>query len=62
MTPHRTVALVTCLALATLSRAQAPKPTPDQVRAIAKEAYVYGFPLVDSYRVSYSYFVDRNDP
>jgi len=36
--------------------------TPEEARAIAKEAYVYGFPLVDSYRILYSYFVDRNDP
>jgi hypothetical protein len=33
--------------------------TPAEVRAIAKEAYVYGFPLVDNYRVMHSYFVDR---
>ena len=32
--------------------------TPEQARAIAKEAYIYGFPMVDSYRVQYSYFVD----
>jgi hypothetical protein len=31
-------------------------------RAIAKDAYIYGFPLVDSYRILYSYFVDRNSP
>ena len=36
--------------------------TPDEVRAIAKEAYVYGFPMVDSYRIQYSYFVDRQNP
>jgi hypothetical protein len=36
--------------------------TPDEARTIAKEAYVYGFPLVDSYRVQYSYFVDRGGP
>jgi len=36
--------------------------TPDQARAIAKEAYIYGFPMVDSYRVQYSYFVDKNNP
>jgi hypothetical protein len=36
--------------------------TPDEARAIAKEAYIYGFPLVDSYRILYSYFVDRDDP
>jgi len=36
--------------------------TPEQARAIAKEAYVYGFPMVDSYRIQYSYFVDKNNP
>lgn len=33
-----------------------------EARAIAKEAYIYGFPLVDSYRIQYSYFVDKQDP
>jgi hypothetical protein len=33
-----------------------------QARAIAREAYIYGFPLVDNYRVVYSYFVDRKHP
>lgn len=36
--------------------------TPEQARAIAKEAYVYGFPMVDDYRVMYSYFVNKDDP
>lgn len=36
--------------------------TPEQARAIAKEAYVYGFPMVDSYRIQYSYFVDSHSP
>ena len=36
--------------------------TPVQAREIAKEAYIYGFALVDSYRVQYSYFVDKQDP
>lgn len=31
----------------------------EEARAIAKEATIYGFPLVDSYRIQYSYFVDR---
>ena len=35
---------------------------PSEARAIAKEAYIYGFPLVDSYRIQYSYFVDRSSP
>ena len=33
-----------------------------EVRAIAKEAYIYGFPMVDSYRIQYSYFVDSSNP
>jgi hypothetical protein len=32
------------------------------VQAIAKEATIYGFPLVDNYRIQYSFFVDRNNP
>ncbi|WP_199309835.1 DUF1254 domain-containing protein [Synechocystis sp. FACHB-383] len=34
--------------------------TPAEARAIAKEAYIYGFPLVDNYRVMHSFFVDRD--
>ena len=33
-----------------------------EARAICKEATIYGFPLVDSYRIQYSYFVDRGSP
>src|SRR3982750_2710215 len=40
----------------------APAVTPDQVRAIAKEAYIYGFPIVDNYRVNYAYFVNKEGP
>jgi hypothetical protein len=36
--------------------------TPAEARAIAKDAYIYGFPLVDSYRIQYGYFVDRQNP
>ena len=25
--------------------------SPDEARAIAKEAYIYGFPVVDNYRI-----------
>ncbi len=34
----------------------------EQTRQIAKEAYVYGFPLVDNYRIQHSYFVDVDGP
>lgn len=37
-------------------------PGPEQVREIAKEAYVYGFPMVDGYRIQHAYFVDRDNP
>lgn len=36
--------------------------TPAEARVIAKEAYIYGFPMVDSYRVMYAYFVARDNP
>ena len=36
--------------------------TPAEARTIAKEAYVYGFPVVDNYRVQYGYFVDAKNP
>jgi hypothetical protein len=34
----------------------------EEARRIAKEAVIYGFPLVENYRVQYSYFLDRSDP
>jgi hypothetical protein len=43
----------------TSAPATAEQLTPAEARAIAKEATIYGFPLVDNYRVQYSYFVDR---
>lgn len=36
--------------------------SPAEARAIAKEAYVYGFPMVDNYRIQYAYFVDSENP
>ena len=36
--------------------------SPEEARAIAKEAYVYGFPLVDGYRILHTYSVDRDNP
>jgi hypothetical protein len=43
------------------------KFTPDllprmDAEATAKDAYLYGFPMVDNYRVQYSYFVDKAGP
>ena len=36
--------------------------TPDETRAIAEEAYIYGSPMVDSHRVTNAYFVARENP
>jgi len=33
--------------------------TTAQVREIAKEAYIYGYPMVDNYRIQYAYFQDK---
>lgn len=32
-----------------------------EAHAIAREAYIYGFPLVDNYRIEYAYFVDSTN-
>jgi hypothetical protein len=37
-------------------------PTPAEARALAKEAYIYGFPMVDNYRIQHTYFVNRASP
>jgi hypothetical protein len=33
-----------------------------ELREIIKEAYIYGFPMVDSYRIQHSYFIDPANP
>src|SRR3982074_1561216 len=35
---------------------------PGEARTSAKEAYVYGFPIVDNYRIQHAYWVDRTTP
>src|SRR6478672_782284 len=45
-----------------LSPAAGQSLSTDEARAIAREAYIYGFPLVDNYRIQHSYFVDRANP
>src|SRR6185503_7943211 len=52
------LALTTGLALTT----RAADITPEEARAIAKEAYTYGYPMVDSYRILNAYFVNRENP
>ncbi|MBX7208885.1 MAG: DUF1254 domain-containing protein [Verrucomicrobiaceae bacterium] len=54
-------ALVCALATSTL-RSDAADIAPADARAIAREAYIYGFPMVDGYRIQYAYYVDRSSP
>ena len=67
MRPAILIGTVTCATalLASLAgpaaHAQAPV-TPGEAREIAKEAYLYGNPMVDGYRVLYASFVDRKNP
>jgi hypothetical protein len=56
-----TAALAGAVALATTGT-QAQDISPAEARAIAKEAYIYGFPMVDSYRIQHAYFVDTKNP
>ncbi|MFM8634693.1 MAG: hypothetical protein ACKOEX_07770 [Planctomycetia bacterium] len=68
MRPRIAVALMAALLSAGLAppvaRAQG---TGDQVTAadiqeIAREAYVYGFPMVDNLRIQHSYCIDKTSP
>jgi len=52
------IIILGCLALPGCTQA----PNADEARAIAKEAYIYGFPVVDSYRIMYAYYVDPANP
>jgi len=59
-----TIASVFALAMlpAGVASAAAPAVTPAEARVIAKEAYIYGYPMVDGYRIQHGYFVDKTDP
>jgi len=43
------------------ARAQADL-SPAEARALAKEAYIYGFPIVDNYRIQHTYWMDKTNP
>ncbi|MCA9863352.1 MAG: DUF1254 domain-containing protein, partial [Thermomicrobiales bacterium] len=39
-----------------------PGPAGGDARAIAQQAYIYGFPIVDNYRILHAYCVDTSSP
>ena len=58
-----TMALAIAGGLASVTTSvQAQDVTAAEARAIAKEAYIYGFPMVDNYRIQHAYFVDTSNP
>ena len=62
MTMSMRILAAAALLASGLAEAAAADLSPDEARAIAKEAYIYGFPMVDSYRIQYAYFVDAKNP
>lgn len=58
--PIAAVSAALLLTLVSSGHAQDNSLTPSDARIIAKEATIYGFPLVDNYRILYSFFVDKS--
>lgn len=61
----RVASALAVLALASGCAKQEPAPPPltaAEARGIARDAYVYGFPMVDNYRIQHAYFVDPANP
>lgn len=56
------IAVVILLLTGFLSNAWTQKLTPEEAKQIAKEAYIYGFPMVVNYKTMYMYAVDENSP
>lgn len=58
-----TAAAVLAVTLSGCGGSKEPSDRPEvstaQIREIAKQAYVYGYPMVDSYRIQYAYFQDK---
>ena len=48
--------------LAASAQADAPAPSREDTIAIAREAYLYGYPMVDGYKVLSDYTLDRTSP
>jgi hypothetical protein len=44
------------------SQTAAEGPTPEEASAIAEEAFIYAFPMMENYRTMYVQAIDRNAP
>jgi hypothetical protein len=57
------VSILAMLAVSPFSEASAEiEISPSEAQTIAKEAYIYGYPMVDAARVMYTYFSDADNP
>lgn len=56
------ISIIASMAMAYSSCNQQSEITPEEATQIAKEAYVYGLPLVLNYKTMYSYAVDKESP
>lgn len=54
--------LASSLLLSARSASQQVHATSEQARAIAKEAYIYGVPLLDQYRVTFAFSIAKGNP
>lgn len=57
-----TYLLLVAFTMAMFGCKQEVKLTPDEAKEIAKEAYIYGFPMVVHYKTMYLYVIDENSP
>ena len=63
MLSHKLIqAAIFAAALSVPASLHADQITPDEARAIAKDAYIYGYPMVDNYRILYAYNLDKANP
>ncbi len=54
--------LTSLIVVASTSCNHLPEITPEEAKEIAKEAYIYSFPMVVNYKTMYMYSIDKNSP
>ena len=52
--------VIVCLLI--VGRAAHASLTPVQAQSIARQAYIYGYPMVDLYRIYYQFFINDQSP
>ncbi|MGC2281442.1 MAG: DUF1254 domain-containing protein [Candidatus Acidiferrales bacterium] len=57
-----TAVILCAVVIANMSVTAQTRPTPGDTRAVAKQAYIYGFPIVAEYSTMYAFSIDKNNP